>query len=185
MRTTSSTVLWNAPKLTGRGLHGLVRAPSASSSDSPTCWIPRGSLCGGSTVCTVKSNSVFGTPAMLMSGRVPALSKCRLRETANHGTPHVVANVAHGNWCAEVCTAPVTRFPRLQPDETSRAQTCFVSPKNKTIHHEYRSDVRERAPADTYLGCVPRRLCACHRPVSRVVKVVTKRDSGLPWVALE
>ena len=32
---------------------------------------------------------------------------------------------------------------------------------------------------------VPRRLCAIHRPVSRVVKVVTKRDSGLPWVALE
>lgn len=98
MRTTSSTVLWNAPKLTGRGLHGLVRAPSASSSDSPTCWIPRGSLCGGSTVCTVKSNSVFGTPAMLMSGRVPVLSsKRRLRETATHATVHAVTNVAHGN----------------------------------------------------------------------------------------
>ena len=75
------------------------------------------------------------------------------------------------------------KIPRLQP--TKRLRHCFVSPKNKTIHHEYRSDVRERAPADTYLGCVPRQLCACHRPISRVVKVVTKRDSGLPWVALE
>ena len=49
-------------------------------------------------MCTVKSNSVFGTPAILMSGRVPVLSsKRRLRETATHATVHAVTNVAHGN----------------------------------------------------------------------------------------
>ena len=99
-------------------------------------------------MCTVKSNSVLGTPAMLMSGRVPVLSsKCWLREATTHATVHAVTNVAHGNWCAEVCTAPVIRFHGCS--QTKRLRRCLVSPKNKTIHHEYRSDVRERAQADS------------------------------------